>query len=66
LIQNAKFGEGPEQAKKILDKFKAGEKLTECDYFQLYNSLEKKHVRNWVFDESCNALVCSGLKPILT
>lgn len=55
------YDDAPEQAKKILDKFKAGEELTECDYFQLYNTLNKKHVRNWLLDESCNALVCSGL-----
>jgi len=55
------YDEAPEQAKKILDKFKTGEKLTECDYLELYNSLEKKYVKNWTFDAACNALVCSGI-----
>lgn len=55
------YDKASEEAKKILDKFRSGEKLTECDYLQLYNSLNKKHVKNWVLDESCNALLCSGL-----
>ena len=55
------YDEASEQAKNILDRFKSGEKLTECDYLQLYNSLDKKHVKNWTFDVSCNALVCSGI-----
>lgn len=60
LLETA-YDDAPEQAKKILDRFKAGKELTECDYFQLYNTLNKKHIRNWLLDESCNALVCSGL-----
>lgn len=55
------YDEAPEQAKKILDRFKSGEKLTECDYLQLYNSLDKKHVKNWTFDAACNVLVCSEI-----
>ena len=50
-----------EQAKKILDKFKSGEELTECDYLELYNSLDHRHVKNWTFDAACNAIVCSGI-----
>lgn len=60
-LLNVAYDEASEEAKKILDKFRSGEKLSECDYFQLYNSLNKKHLRNWVLDESCNALICSGI-----
>lgn len=60
-LLNVAYDNSSEQAKKILDKFRAGEKLTECDYLQLYNSLDKKHVKNWTFDAACNALVCSGI-----
>ncbi len=60
LLKTA-YDEAPENAKKILDKFRTGEKLTDCDYFQLYNSLKKDRLKNWALDESCNALVCSGI-----
>jgi len=59
-LLNVAYEEAPDEAKKILDKFRSGEKLNECDYFQIYTSLDKKHLRNWALDESCNMLVCSG------
>jgi len=55
------YDEAPEEAKKILDRFGSGEELTGCDYYKLYNTLNKKHIKNWIMDESCNALVCSGI-----
>jgi hypothetical protein len=51
----------PEEGKVIFDKFKAGEELTECDYFEIYKILNKKNIKSWILDESCNALVCSGI-----
>jgi len=51
----------PEEGKVIFDKFKEGEELTECDYFQLYKILNKKNIKSWILDESCNVLVCSGI-----
>ena len=51
----------PANAKKILDKYKDGKQLTQCDYAQLYTSLKEKKIRNWAFDEACNALACTGL-----
>ena len=51
----------PEEGKIIFDKFRAGEDLTECDYFQLYKILNKKNIKSWILDESCTVLVCSGI-----
>ena len=55
------YEEAPIEAKEILDKFRAGEELSECDYFQLYKLLNKRNIKSWVLDESCNVLVCSGI-----
>ena len=55
------YEEVPMEAKEILDKFKEGEELSECDYIQLYKLLNKKNIKSWVLDESCSVLVCSGI-----